>query len=314
MRNCNLKKFIYNIFESNNKEFFKYLYIAFKLRYLFYKDKVETCAIANVKSGKCSSDCKFCAQASIYNIPIRTYPLLDKETLYRQAKKAFSHGIDRFSFVASGIKLSKKDTVTLGKVIEQLKKENSSLKICASLGQISKQQFIFLKESGLDRYHHNLETSKYFYPFISTKQRWEDRYKTIILAKEAGLSVCSGGIFGIGETKEDIYFLIETLKKAEVDSIPINFLHPVKGTPLENAKNLTPLKCLKILIAFRIAIPKTQIRICGGRQLNLKQLQPLALFVADSIMVGDYLTTKGRDLIEDLNMINQLDFEVNLTI
>ncbi len=303
-----MKEEILKVLRSSLEEFYPLLLKSFNLKLQNFGDSIETCAILNAKSGKCPSDCKFCAQSSKFKIPIKTYPLLDEKELYSRAKEVFSLGISRFSFVISGIFPTKEDLRILGRVIEKLKGESSSFKICASLGQIGKEELRFLKECGLDRYHHNLETSREFYPRISTVQRWEDRLKTVLRAKEVGLSVCCGGIFGLGEGEDDVVSLIETLKDINVDSVPVNFLHPIKGTPLENANYLTPLKCLKILVALRFALPKAQIRVCGGREFNLRELQPLALLVVDSLMVGNYLTTKGRGLKDDAQLIRDMGF------
>jgi len=232
--------------------------------------------------------------------------------LINTAFENFKRGIDRFSFVTSGISLTKEEVKLLGEAIEELKGINSEFKICASLGQLKREDLKYLKSCGLDRYHHNLETSREFYPEISELQNWEDRVRTVINAKEVGLSTCCGGIFGIGETNDDIVSLIETLREIEVDSIPVNFLHPIKGTPLENANYLTPLKCLKILTAVRFGFPKAEIRVCGGREYNLRELQPLSLLPANALMVGNYLTTKGRKLEDDARMIKDMGMESSL--
>jgi biotin synthase len=287
---------------------------AFRKKTEYFRGYIETCAILNAKSGKCSSDCKFCAQSRKFKLKIKTYPLVGKEKLISSALDAFEKGIDRFSFVTSGISVNKEELKTICEAIEKIKSERPNSKICASLGQLSKEDLKTLKSAGLDRYHHNLETSREFYPEITTVQKWEDRLRTIENAKEVGLSVCCGGIFGLGENVGDIISIIETWKSLEVDSIPVNFLHPIKGTPLENANYLTPLKCLKILAAIRIAIPQAEIRVCGGREYNLRELQPLLLLPANALMVGNYLTTKGRGLKDDYQMIKDLGFETNLKL
>ncbi len=309
-----MRKELLEILSSLPKEVYGLISEAYKIRLNSFGLSVETCNILNAKSGKCPSDCKFCAQSVKFSVPVKTYPLLDSEELFRRAKEAFNLGIDRFSFVTSGISPTKEDLKKIGKVIERLKGENGSFRICASLGQLGREELQFLKECGLDRYHHNLESSREFYPQISKVQRWEDRFRTVLRAKEVGLSTCCGGIFGLGESDRDVVSLIESLKELAVDSVPVNFLHPIKGTPLEGANYLTPLKCLKILIALRFALPETQIRVCGGREYNLRQLQPLALLVVDSLMVGNYLTTKGRSLKNDAQMIRDMGFRNSLKV
>ncbi len=307
-----MKEKVLEILKSTDENFYSFLFESYEIKKRYFGNFVETCSILNAKSGLCPADCKFCAQSSKYNIPIKTYPLLNDSELLNSARLAFRRGINRFSFVTSGISLTRKEVLKLGDVIEKIKSENSTAKLCASLGQLQKEDLKYLKSCGLDRYHHNLETSKEFYPRISKIQRWEDRLRTVLNAKEVGLSTCCGGIFGMGESDEDVYSLIETLRDIEVDSVPLNFLHPIKGTPLENAHFLTPLRCLKILTAFRFGVPKSEIRVCGGREYNLRELQPLSLFPANALMVGNYLTTKGRKLEDDIQMIKDLGMESSL--
>ena len=294
--------------------FWNYFLVSKNLRFLYFDNVVETCGIANAKSGRCPSDCKFCAQSIKFNVPIDVYPLLSKEELVKKALLAFKKGIDRFSFVTSGVALSKKEIKLLGEAIEEILSEIPEAKLCASLGQIKKGDLKYLKSCGLKRYHHNLETSKEFYPNVSSYQKWEDRFKTVATAKEVGLEVCCGGIFGLGESDKDVVSLIKSLKSLEVDSVPINFLRPIKGTPLENANYLTPLKCLAIVTAFRYAMPLTSLRVCGGREYNLRELQPFLLLVVDALMVGNYLTVKGRKLEDDRVMIEDLGLISNLRV
>ncbi len=309
-----MKELILEVLNSPIEKFYQFLSEANRLKFRHFGNFVETCAILNAKSGSCPSDCKFCAQSSHFNLKIKVYPLLSEKELLNRALSAFDLGIDRFSFVTSGVSPTKEDLKVIGKVIERLKFERPECKVCASLGQMNREELSFLKSCGLDRYHHNLETSREFYPKISTVQKWEDRYKTVLTAKEVGLSTCCGGIFGLGESKEDVVSLIESLRELSVDSIPVNFLHPIKGTPLEDADYLTPLKCLRILTAIRLSIPKAEIRVCGGRERNLRELQPLSLFPANALMVGNYLTTKGRSLKDDYQMIKDLGFESHLKL
>ncbi|WP_457568809.1 biotin synthase BioB [Desulfurobacterium sp.] len=275
---------------------------------------IETCAILNAKSGKCPSDCKFCAQSKESKANIKIYPLMSEEELYNAAVSMFSRGVDRFSFVCSGIKPTVSEIKRIGKVAERIKADYPEAKLCASLGQLDRDSLLYLKESGIDRYHHNLETSKEFYPYVSSVQRWEDRYETVARAKELGFSVCSGGIFGLGESIEDIVSFLTSLKELAVDSIPLNFLYPIKGAKFEYNNFLTPLKVLRIIFAVRVFFPDTFIRICGGREYNLEQLQPFAVAVVDGLMVGNYLTTRGRSLKDDVELINNLGLKCSLKI
>jgi biotin synthase len=309
-----MREEVKKILSCSPEEFYSFLNMSLQEKFKYFGKQIETCAILNAKSGKCPSDCKFCAQSARFNLKIKTYPLLEEQKLIDAAINAFEKGIDRFSFVTSGISVDREELKRIAKVVEKIKSKNPEVKICASLGQLRKVDLKFLKDSGLDRYHHNLETSKEFYPTITTVQKWEDRVKTVEQAKEVGLSTCCGGIFGLGESDDDVASIIETWRELQVDSIPVNFLHPIKGTPLENANFLTPLKCLRILTAIRMAIPEVEIRICGGREYNLRELQPLGLFPANALMVGNYLTTKGRSLKDDAEMIKDLGFESNLRV
>ena len=299
--NCSTEEFYINYFQR-----------ATSLRFQYFGRRVETCAILNAKSGRCPSDCKFCAQSVKFNVPVKVYPLLSERELLDRALTALEEGVDRFSFVTSGISPTPEELKTIGKVIETVKSLRPNSLLCASLGQLKREELKFLKDCGLDRYHHNIETSREFYPHISTVQRWEDRVRTVADAKEVGLSTCCGGIFGLGERDEDVASMIETLKELQVDSIPVNFLHPIRGTPLEGANFLTPLRCLRILVAVRLSIPEAEIRVCGGREYNLRELQPLILLPANALMVGNYLTTRGRSLEDDVQMIEDLGLESSL--
>ncbi len=309
-----MKEETLEILKCPTEEIYSFLFKAYLLRNKHFGIRVETCSIVNAKSGRCPSDCKFCAQSAKFKVPIKEYPLISEENLISVAENTFNAGVDRFSFVTSGVSPSKEDLKKIGKVIEKLKTKHPKLKLCASLGQLKKEELLYLKECGLDRYHHNLETSKEFYPTISSYQSWNDRFRTVEIAKEVGLSTCCGGIFGIGESDEDIVSLIESLKALQVDSVPVNFLHPIKGTPLASANYLTPTRCLKILSAIRVGLPDREIRVCGGREYNLRELQPFALLAANALMVGNYLTTKGRNLKEDARLIKDMGFKSNLRL
>ncbi|WP_022846253.1 MULTISPECIES: biotin synthase BioB [unclassified Desulfurobacterium] len=301
-----MKLTVRDIFKLKAEEVFSIFSDVFKIKLSFSGRFIETCAILNAKSGKCPSDCKFCAQSKESKANIKIYPLLSEKEMYDAAVSMLSKGVDRFSFVCSGIKPTKEEIKRIGNVAERIKADFPSAKLCASLGQLDREALIYLKESGIDRYHHNLETSKEFYPYVSSVQKWEDRYGTVARAKEIGFSVCSGGIFGLGESSEDILSLLSSLKELEVDSIPLNFLYPIKGTKFEYNNFLTPLKVLRIIFGIRVFFPDTVIRICGGREYNLGELQSFAVAVVDGLMVGNYLTTKGRVLKDDAMLIRDL--------
>ncbi len=306
-----MKKYLKSLLEER-ADLFKALVEAKKLKERFFGKHIETCAILNAKSGRCASDCKFCAQSIFYNTKAPTYPLLAREELIKKAREAFQKGIERFSFVTSGVCLSKKEFLEILQVISHLKEVFPDLKLCASLGQLDKERLKALKEAGLDRYHHNLECAPSFYTSICSQQSWKDRYRIALYTKEVGLSLCCGGIFGLGESTDHILEFIEVLKNLTPDSIPVNFLHPIAGTPLEGASYLTPKKALAILCVLRFALPETSLRVCGGREYNLRDLQALSLLPANALMVGNYLTTTGRNIEADKQMILDLGYQTSL--
>ncbi len=274
------------------------------LRKNFFGDEIHLCTIVNAKSGRCSEDCAFCAQSAHYKTDIPVYPLMDQKELIDRGQWASDTPINRYSLVTSGKALNKKDVDKVCSVFSKLKDKN--IKLCASLGTLKKDDLKKLKQSGVDRYHHNLETSKSFFPNICTTHSYEERIETVKTAKSLGFSVCCGGILGLGEETHHILELAFTLKELSVDSIPLNFLTPIKGTPLENLEPLSPLKILKIISFFRYFFPEKEIIICGGRK-NLKRAMPFIFMAgASGIMTGDYLTTKGFSLEEDLELLNHL--------
>lgn len=268
-----------------------------------FGNTVELCSILNAKSGACSENCKFCAQSVCYNTEIQTYPILDSNKILETAREINKTKIKHFSLVTSGDKLSKSDFKKICFAIKKIK-QNTSLKVCASIGVCGDEEFGELKSSGLDRYHHNLETSENYYSQICTTHTWINRYNNILRAKDAGLEVCSGGLFGIGESWQDRIELALAIKKLNVDSIPINFLSPIKGTPLENQKILTEDEALRIIILFRLIMPNKTIRICGGRPIIFKEKQDMLFRAgANALMTGNYLTTSGINYESDIKAI-----------
>ena len=279
------------------------------LRDTYLGRSIHLCAIRNGKSGRCTEDCAFCSQSRISKANPPVYPLLSKCELKQGALDADDTPINRYSIVTSGKRLSRNEVMRVAEAISDL--DQNSLDYCASLGTLGQVDFEILKDAGISRYHHNLETSRSHFKKICSTHNYDDRIETIRSAKRAGFSVCAGGIFGIGETDEQVLELVLTLKGLEVDAIPINFLTPIKGAPLAKANNLTPLRCLKIIALFRYALPKKEIIICGGRENNLKNLHPMVFYAgASGIMTGNYLTTKGRSLQDDLEMLGELKFQV----
>jgi biotin synthase len=271
---------------------------------------IKLCAIVNAKSGRCPEDCSFCAQSAHYKTEIEAYPLMEPQQILHKAQEAEAMGARSFSIVTSGKALTEKE---MEKVIQAigLLKEKTGLLLCASVGMIVKQTALQMKEAGLTRYHHNLETAPSFFPHICTTHRYEEDLDTLRNAQAAGLEVCSGGIFGLGESAEQRLELAYTLREMEVDSAALNFFNPIPGTPLERTTALTPLEILKSVALFRFILLDRDIRICGGREFGLRDLHPLIFWAgANGIMIGNYLTTRGRDYRADLQMIQDLKLEV----
>ncbi|MGB9744142.1 MAG: biotin synthase BioB [Desulfurella sp.] len=282
-----------------------------KLRQFFKGNTISLCSIVNAKSGRCSENCAFCAQSAHFNTNIESYDFLPPSTIEQKAKYIANYPVERFSIVTSGLSLNnKQDFENLKISINKISK--LALIPGVSIGLQTKNQLLELKKAGLLEFHHNLETSREFFPKICTTHSYDDDVNTVKVAKQLGFYVCSGGIFGIGESLEDRISLAFELKNLDVDSIPINFLISIKGTPLENQKPLEPFEALKIISMFRFIMPDKDIRVCGGREHVLKQLHALVFFAgANGIMVSDYLTQKGRSIQDDLDMIKNLGLNVN---
>lgn len=278
-----------------------------KVRRNFKGIEVNLCSIVNAKSGLCQEDCSFCSQSSFYNADIKTYPMIDSREIISAAALASGNSAREFSIVTSGTGVyDERDIEILVDAIQGMKKD-MPLERCASLGITNKDVLLKLKDAGLESYHHNLETSRSFFPNICTTHDYDDDVNVIKTAKELGFYVCCGGIFGIGESRPQRVELAVTLRELDVDSVPINFLNPRPNTPLEGANYLTPTECLKIIALYRFMLPKKDIVICGGRHVNLRDMQCLIFAAgANGMMIGNYLTTMGRPQDEDLKMIRDL--------
>jgi biotin synthase len=283
---------------------------AVQLRNHYFGRGVKLCAIVNAKSGRCPEDCSFCAQSAHHQAQIETYPLMEPHEIVIRAEEAAAMGATRFSIVTSGKALTEREFLRVTHAI-QLMREQTPLTLCASVGMLTPERAQALREAGLSRYHHNLETAASFFPQVCTTHRYEEDLDTLRVAREAGLEVCSGGIFGLGESPGQRLELAYTLKEMGVDSIPLNFLNPIPGTPLARGQTLTPLEILKFVALFRFILPDKDIRVCGGREFGLRDLHPLVFLAGvNGIMIGNYLTTRGRDYQADLQMIRDLGMEV----
>lgn len=273
--------------------------------------QLELCAIVNARSGNCSEDCKFCAQSARYNTGIKAYPMVSPEETLRQAIIMEKAGAKRFSMVTSGRGISDGDLEMVLVTIELLKRE-TGLNLCASLGIIDEKKALMIKEAGVSMYHHNLETAPGYFPRICTTHSYDDRVETIKAAQRAGLGVCAGGIIGLGEAFAQRVEMAMEIRRLGVDSVPLNFLSPIRGTPLENNPSPPPMSLLHTIAIFRLILPGSVIRLCGGRREGLRGLQALALMAgADGVMIGDYLITKGEDLSKDRQMFADLGLKIS---
>lgn len=298
-----------SILECPDDDVLLLLHAAFQIRKRYYGKKVKLNMIMNAKSGLCPENCGYCSQSSISTAPINSYRMVDKDTILEGAKRAHDLNIGTYCIVASGRGPSNKDVDHVVEAVKEIK-TTYGLKVCACLGLLKPEQANRLKEAGVDRYNHNINTSASNHSNITTSHTYDDRVNTVETVKEYGMSPCSGVIIGMRETKQDVVDMANSLKDLDADSIPVNFLHAIDGTPLEGVKELNPLYCLKVLALFRFINPTKEIRISGGREVNLRSLQALGLYAANSIFVGDYLTTTGQDETEDHKMLLDLGFEV----
>jgi biotin synthase len=297
------------ILDSQDEDLPELLSAAFKVRRHFFGKRVQIHVLQNAKSGLCPEDCHYCSQASVSDAPIDRYPFMAKEKLVENAKRAKAAGAVRFCIVNSGRGPTAKEIEQIADVVREIK-STIDINICCSLGLMDERKIEALKDAGVERINHNLNTSERHHPSICTTHTYQDRVDTVTNVKSAGLSSCCGGIIGMGETDEDIIDLAISLRNLGVDSIPVNFLHPVEGTPFAGLNTLTPQRCLKVLCLFRFVNPDKELRIGGGRELNMRSLQPLALYPANSLFVNGYLTTPGQEALETHRMIADLGFEI----
>jgi biotin synthase len=282
-----------------------------RLRHERRGDRVGLCAIVNAKSGSCPEDCAFCAQSAGARSTIELYPLLPAEVIVDAARKAERNGAACFGIVTSGRSLARdKDLDRVAAAVGMVARE-TPLRASASLGILGDDALLRLRDAGLARYHHNLETAESFWPQVCSTRPWSESVDTIRRAQAAGLSTCCGGIFGLGESLAQRVDLLAAVRDLGADSVPINFLNPIPGTRLEDAPPLPPLEALAVIAVARLMMPDREIRVCGGRERVLGEFQSwIFLAGADGMMVGGYLTTPGRAVDEDLRMIAAAGLEV----
>ncbi|QBG48485.1 biotin synthase BioB [Verrucomicrobia bacterium S94] len=283
---------------------------ATEIRKAFFGNSIELCSIINAKSGRCDMDCRFCSQSAHNSTEIDVYPFMDSRTLEHQIREDIKDGNRKCGVVTSGGKLSTTELKELAGVVRKIGGGEKTA-VCASLGRLTPEELAMLKASGVTRFHHNMETSENFYAEICTTQSWKQRLETVKAAQAAGLNVCSGGLFGMGERWEDRIDLAIALRELGVDSVPINFLYAHPGTPLKRQKPLSAAEALRIIAVYRFLLPDVTLRICGGRAHILGDRQS-ELFAAgaNGLMTGNYLTVAGSQYESDLEMIERLNLAV----
>lgn len=281
-----------------------------RVRRAAFGDRVKLNALVNIKSGLCPEDCNYCSQSKVSTAPIQKYPYLGTEEVMQRADLAREAGAKRLCLVASGRGPTGREVNRFAETVREVKGAHPDLEVCACLGLLRDGQADTLKDAGVHAYNHNLNTSERVYGEICSTDTYADRQQTVGSAKRSGLSPCSGALFGMGETDEDIVDVTFALRDLEPESVPINFLIPIEGTPLGDRAELTPQRCLKILALFRLVFPDVEVRIADGREVHLCSLQPMGLLLANSIFVGDYLTTEGQEEDVDLRMISDAGLTV----
>lgn len=297
------------IMNSGDDQLLGVLDAAFLIRRHYFGHKVLLHYLKNAKSGMCGENCSYCSQSSVSSAPIDTYSLLDAEQLVDGARQARAANANTYCMAASGRAPSQSELEHIVSAVKQIKSE-TDLHVCCSLGTLTFQQAQRLKNAGVDRINHNLNTSRRFHQSICTTHSYVDRLQTLRAARQAGLELCAGLIVGMGETTDDLIDVALELGNIRVESIPVNFLHAIEGTPLQDLDELDPRYCLRALCLFRFLNPHTEIRIAGGREIHLRSLQAMGLYPANSIFVSDYLTTEGQAAEADFQMIRDLGFEI----
>ena len=297
------------VLHCNDDELLGLLQAAFRVRREHYGRKVQLLVLENAKLGNCPEDCGFCSQSSKQGSPAGEEPMNSVESLVAAAGKAAEIKAKRFCMVTATRGPSEKDLETICEAARQIKAKHN-IELCASLGMLTEKKAKSLAEAGVDRFNHNLETSEEYFDKVVSTHSWADRVKTIEIAKASGMETCSGGIVGLGESEDDLIDMIFSLRKLKVDSVPVNFLDPRPGTALAKHQRITPNYALKALCLFRFLCPTADLRVAGGREVNLRSLQAMALYPANSMFTAGYLTTGGNEPTDDMQMILDAGFEI----
>ena len=297
------------ILQTPDDELLNLLAGAYRIRREYFGNTVQLYFLMNAKSGLCPEDCHYCSQSKVSEAEIPRYNILNREKLLDGARVAAERNSKTYCLVISARGPNEREMKAVETIVPEIK-EKYGLNICACLGLLTPEQAARLKAAGVDKVNHNLNTSDNFYSKICTTHTYGDRLATLQAVRNAGMQLCSGGIIGMGEAPSDIVDMAFSLRELAVESIPLNFLNPIEGTPLSEEGKLTPISCLKALAMFRFVNPRIELRIAGGRELHLRSLQPLGLYAANSVFVGDYLTTKGQAPEADYQMIADLGFRI----
>ena len=297
------------ILDSHDDELLDLVAAAFNLRHKYFGKTVQLYFLMNAKSGLCPEDCHYCSQSKISDAPIPKYSILNREKLLDGARLAAERQSKTYCIVISGRAPNEREIKAIETIVPEIKQQYG-LNICACLGLLTESQAQRLAAAGVDKVNHNLNTSQDYYKEICTTHTFEDRLETLKNVRKAGLQLCSGGIIGMGESRKDIVDMAFSLRELSVESIPLNFLHAIDGTPMQHKEYLTPRDCIRALAMVRFVNPSSELRIAGGRERHLRSLQPLGLYIANSLFVGDYLTTQGQAPSEDYQMIQDLGFEI----
>lgn len=293
------------------EELLELIAACYRVRRHYHGQKIKLNMLINAKSGLCAEDCSYCSQSIVSQTGVERYPLQSREVLLEGARQALEVKAHTYCIVISGRRPTERELKAVTEAVREIK-EKFPLRICCCLGLLNDEEVKRLRDAGVDRINHNLNTSEDRYGDVCSTHTFQDRTETIEAVKRGGISSCSGGIVGMGESDEQIVDLVFSLRDMDIDSIPVNFLIPIPGTPLAGIEYLTPQKCLAILCLFRLANPSKEIRIAGGREFHLRSLQPLGLYVADSIFIGDYLTTRGEVPEADMQMLQDTGFVPSL--
>lgn len=301
-----------SILDCPDDELLSLMDAAFAVRRKHFGRRVQLYFLMNAKSGLCPEDCSYCSQSKISSAPIPKYNLLSPEKVLEGARIAAEQQAKTYCIVISARGPNKREMAAVCSIVPQIK-EKYNLKVCACLGLLTQEQADELKAAGVDRVNHNLNTSSDHYGEICSTHTYADRVATLEAVRDSGMEICSGGIIGMGESRRDVVRMAIALRDLNAESIPVNFLNPIDGTPLSGKSDLNPRYCLKVLAMFRLVNPDREIRIAGGREMHLGSLQALGLYAANSLFIGDYLTTKGQLPQADLDMIRDLGFEVEQT-